>query len=143
MYQEGELNTVTIVHGTQSVLMDGIPVETKPEISAMLWATIIHTMVWQYPIKMLNYSHIITFFCLTQGSVLIDFGRGTSPILKLDNDCAIFSDAQNDCLVVKMNAEECVKVLGIDCKGKLAMHHFKEVHEFFFSSMCFKQPNQL
>ena len=57
------------------------------------------------------------FFCSTPGSVLIDFGRGTSPILKLDNNCAIFSDTHNDCSVVRMNPEQCMKVLGIDCKG--------------------------
>ena len=51
--------------------------------------------------------------------MLIDFGRGTSYKLKVDNNCAIFSDTHNDCSVVKVNAEECVKVLGIDCKGIL------------------------
>ena len=51
--------------------------------------------------------------------MLIDFGRGTSPILRLDNDCIIFSDTQNVCSVIKMNTEECMKVLGIDCKGIL------------------------
>ena len=45
MYQEGELNIVTMVHGTQSVLMDGIPMEKRLDISAMLWDTITHTMV--------------------------------------------------------------------------------------------------
>ena len=63
------------------------------------------------------YSHY--FSALQPGSVLIDFGRGTSPILKLDNDCAIFSDTQNICSVVKMNTEACVKVLGINCRGIL------------------------
>ena len=45
MYQEGELNTVTMVHGTLSVLMDGIPMEKKLDISATLWDTITHIIV--------------------------------------------------------------------------------------------------
>ena len=45
MYQEGELNTVTMVHGTQSVLMDGIPMEKRLDISAMLWDTVTHIIV--------------------------------------------------------------------------------------------------
>ena len=36
MYQEGELNTVTRVHGTLSVLMAGTPLERRLEHSAVL-----------------------------------------------------------------------------------------------------------
>ena len=103
--------------GTQCVLMAGTPLEKKLELYAVLLATAAGILVRNY----LVYSIITTIshdFLLLTNSAIVDYGRGTSPVLKLNNDCDISSGTlMSNCSKREVNIEQCMTVMGIDCRG--------------------------
>ena len=55
-------------------------------------------------------------------AVLIDYGRGTSPILPLNVKCDGAEDTLSECLKSKLNPGQCTRVVGIDCRGNAYMN---------------------
>ena len=129
MYQEGELNTVTMGHGTQSVLMAGTPLERRLELSAMLLATTAPFLVGDY---ILCY-YIITLCSITPNSALLNFGRGNSSLLKWSTECDALN---NSCSKVEIY-DQCRNVIGIDCKG-MNFGTLTVIKVLVCSSLCFK-----
>ena len=49
--------------------------------------------------------------------MIINYGKGESPILPLDIECDNHSDVLNNCSSVDLDVSKCMNVAGVDCKG--------------------------
>ena len=50
-------------------------------------------------------------------SALVDYGRGTDPILPLTIHCGSEQNALSDCSTKELDVGQCTHVAGVDCRG--------------------------
>ena len=65
----------------------------------------------------------------TTASVLIDYGRGTSPILPLSVECDGRQNSLTDCLREELDPVKCTRVVGVNCRGVKVL--FCEIFFYF------------
>ena len=53
------------------------------------------------------------------GTVLVNYGRGTSPILPLRITCDSTQRLLSECSIAEPDTNQCRHVAGIDCRGML------------------------
>ena len=48
---------------------------------------------------------------------MVDYGRGSNPILPLDLNCNSYDNVFTDCTMSNFDAGQCLRVAGVDCGG--------------------------
>ena len=118
MYREEEFSTATMEPGTLCALMTGIPLEKRLECSVQLQVMILLIMVTHY---ICNYCMcLFCTFLMYAASALVDYGRGTDPILPLTIHCGSEQNTLSDCSTKELDVGQCTHVAGVDCRGLLS-----------------------
>ena len=112
MYLEGEWRTAIMEPGTLFAPVTGIPQEKRQELSAKPSAMIHLTMVINMHVA-LSTCHSYSIIA----SVVVNYGRGTNPILPLSIQCANGTSTFSDCSTTELDVNQCAQAAGVDCFG--------------------------
>ena len=118
MCLEEEFSTATMEPGILCALMTGTPLEMRLECSVQLQAMILLIMVTHYICH-----YCMCLFCtflMYAASALVDYGRGTDPILPLTIHCGSEQNTLSDCSTKELDVGQCTHVAGVDCRGLLS-----------------------
>ena len=61
-------------------------------------------------------------------SIVVNYGRGSSPILPFRIDCSVDDIDISDCITTALNVSQCPQVAGVNCGGQCS--HLCTLHEF-------------
>ena len=50
-------------------------------------------------------------------SIVVDYGRGNTPILPLNIDCSVYDSHLSSCAVTELDVSHCAHVAGVNCGG--------------------------
>ena len=73
--------------------------------------------------------------------MIINYGRGESPILPLYIQCDNHTDVLSGCSSVDLDVSKCMNIAGVDCRG--VMHRLEELvlAQQFYSSLQYFRSN--
>ena len=120
MCSEEEFSTATMEPGILCALMTGIPLEMRLECSVKLQVMILQAMVTHYSYTCYCYMCLLCTFLMCAASALVDYGRGTDPILPLTIHCGSEQNTLSDCSTKELDVGQCAHVAGVDCRGLLS-----------------------
>ena len=73
-------------------------------------------------------------------SALVDYGRGTDPILPLTIHCGSEQNTLSDCSTKELDVGQCTHVAGVNCRGllsHLSQRVLKSYELICCSSLCY------
>ena len=79
-------------------------------------------------------------FLMYAASALVDYGRGTDPILPLTIHCGSEQNTLSDCSTKELDVGQCTHVAGLDCRGLLFHLSQRVLKSYVFtccSSLCY------
>ena len=115
--QEGEFSTAIMEPGTRCVLMVGVPLERRLELCVRVLPFLPLDLVLNILLKG-SYQSIIKFSHSVPS--VVDYGRGTIPILPVNVQCTSGTRTLSECFNGVLDVGQCTNVAGVDCQG---MHH--------------------